>query len=176
MFSLNSRMRSSSSAFVQLPIERPFSSAVAACAATADSSAMSSLLSGSALALRPSAITAIVPSFETQGRSSGRRRRARTRLSAVERRRAERIVERQVCPRSGAAPMPEPRASSGGASGTRRARSGDEVAGVVASRRQHQRHAIDDQRFGDARTSRSLRRCRSRSLFRSRAKPTSARR
>ena len=28
---------------------------------------MSSLLSGSALALRPSAITAMVPSFETQG-------------------------------------------------------------------------------------------------------------
>ena len=68
MFSLNCRIRSSSSALVRsCRYRRPFSSAVAACAATAESSAMSSLLIGSVLAFRPSAMTAIVPSFETHG-------------------------------------------------------------------------------------------------------------
>ena len=68
MFSLNSRMRPSSSAFrCSCRYSRPFSIAVATWPATAVSSARSSLLNGSSVSLRPSASTAIARPSNTHG-------------------------------------------------------------------------------------------------------------
>ena len=68
MFSLNSRMRPSSSALRwSWRYSRPFSIAVATWPATAVSRPRSSLLNGSSVSFRPSASTAMAPPFEHAG-------------------------------------------------------------------------------------------------------------
>ena len=68
MFSFDWRMRSTCSAWaLSCWYSRPFSMAVATWAATATSSAMSSLLSGSPRSLRPRASTAMPVCLDTQG-------------------------------------------------------------------------------------------------------------
>ena len=152
MFSLNSRIRPSSSALrCSWRYSRPFSIAVATCPATAVSSARSSLLNGSSVSLRPSASTAIARALE-HARHEVVDAGVAPELDFLGRepRRGNRIVERDgvagVEPRherrrraTAAAPAAaKPKSPIG-------AKSPEPLVG------QHQRHAIDDQRLDDAR-------------------------
>ena len=153
MFSLNSRIRPSSSALrCSWRYRRPFSIAVATWPATAVSSARSSLLNGSSVSLRPSASTAIAPSLEDARHEVVDAGVApEFDFLGHEARRRNRIVERDGVP--GVEPRHHRRRARQRAAPAAEAVVADrgEVARPVARRREHQRHPIDDQRLDDAR-------------------------
>ena len=137
---------------LQLLVQPPVLEAVATWAATATSSAMSSLLSGSPRSLRPRASTAMRRLLGHAGHEvvhALARARTRPRRSPA-RRSGGRVVERHVVPATARARRRRSRARSSGGSPTNPcdADGAERVGGLVG---QHQRHAVDDQRLGDAR-------------------------
>ena len=139
---------------------------------------MSSLLSGSPLSFPPSAITAIVPSLETHGTKQWTPSCCQWLTSSTVKRRIVNGSSRlTVWPLRTRLPMPE--AASSGGSGRRKPteRAATKWRGVSSPTGVSSRHMrLRIQRVDHDRTRRSLSRCRSRSVFSSRANATRARR